>query len=134
MRCHKARRNKKGKGVAPVVLERRRGIILKTECPVRCKLNVDGGQWVVNEYFDEHNHQLIKKFDLVKFLTAHRGFTPLEKKFVKLLHDCNVGPSRMVQILSLIHSGDGSLSSMPYIPADITNLKENTVKRAGWLT
>ena len=51
---------------------------------------------MVTEYFDEHNHELIKKFDLVKFLTAHRGFTPLEKKFIKLLHDCNVGPSRMV--------------------------------------
>ena len=42
MRCHKARRNKKGKGVAPVVPERKRGIILKTGCPVQCKLNVDG--------------------------------------------------------------------------------------------
>ncbi|XP_040243933.2 protein FAR1-RELATED SEQUENCE 5-like [Aegilops tauschii subsp. strangulata] len=123
MRCYKARRNKKGKGDAPVVPERKRGIIVKTECPVRCKLNVDGAQWVVTEYFDEHNHELIKKFDLVKFLTAHRGFTPLEKKFIKLLHDCNVGPSRMVQILSLIHSKNGSLSSMPYLPADVTNLK-----------
>ena len=111
MRCHKARRNKKGKGVAPIVPERKRGIILKTGCPVRCKLNVDGATWVVNEYFDEHNHKLIKKFDLVKFLTAHRGFTPVERKFVKLLHDCNVGPSRMVQILSLIHSKKGTLSS-----------------------
>ncbi|XBH68583.1 hypothetical protein VPH35_096697 [Triticum aestivum] len=123
MRCYKARRNKKGKGVAPVVSERKRGIIVKTECPVRCKLNVDGARWVVTEYFDEHTHELIKKFDLVKFLTAHRGFTPLEKKFIKLLHDCNVGPSRMVQILSLIHSKNGTLSSMPYIPADVTNLK-----------
>ncbi|XP_020172842.3 protein FAR1-RELATED SEQUENCE 5-like [Aegilops tauschii subsp. strangulata] len=124
MRCYKARRNKKDKGDAPVVPERKRGIIVKTECPVRCKLNVDGAQWVVTEYFDEHNHELIKKFDLVKFLTAHRGFTPLEKKFIKLLHDCNAGPSRMVQILSLIHSKKGSLSSMPYLPTDVTNLKE----------
>ncbi|XP_073355577.1 protein FAR1-RELATED SEQUENCE 5-like [Aegilops tauschii subsp. strangulata] len=80
-------------------------------------------KWVVTEYFDDYNHELIKKFDLVKFLTAHRGFTPLEKKFIKLLHDCNVGPSRMVQILSLIHSKNGSLSSMPYLPVDVTNLK-----------
>ncbi|XP_020164923.1 protein FAR1-RELATED SEQUENCE 5-like [Aegilops tauschii subsp. strangulata] len=123
IRCYKARKNKKSKGVAPVVPERKRGIIVKTECPVRCKLNTDGARWVVTEYFDEHNHELIKKFDLVKFLSAHKGFSPLEKKFVKLLHDCNVGPSRMVQILSLIHSGDGRLSSMPYIPADVTNLK-----------
>ncbi|XP_020165332.4 protein FAR1-RELATED SEQUENCE 5 [Aegilops tauschii subsp. strangulata] len=123
IRCYKARRNKKGKCVAPVVPEGKRGIIVKTECHVRCKLNADGARWVVTEYFDEHNHELIKKFDLVKFLSAHRGFSPLEKKFIKLLHDCNVGPSRMVQILSLIHSGDGSLSSMPYIPADVTNLK-----------
>ena len=96
-------KNKKGKGVAPVVPEQKRGIILKMGCPVRCKPNVDGAQWVVTQYFDEHNHKLIKKFDLVKFLTAHRVFTPLEKKFIKLLHDCNVGPSRMIQILSLIH-------------------------------
>ena len=123
MRCHKARRNKKGKGVAPVVLERKRGIILKTECSVRCKLNVDEAQWVVTEYFDVHNHKLIKKFDLVKFLTAHKGFTPLEKKFIKLLDDCNIGSSRMMQILSLIHSKNGTLSSMPYIPADVANLK-----------
>ena len=51
---------------------------------------------MVTEYFDEHNHKLIKKFDLVKFLTAHKGFTPVKKQFIKLLHDCNVGPSRMV--------------------------------------
>ena len=31
----------------------------------------------------------------------------------------------MVQILSLIHSKKGTLSSMPYIPADVTNLKAN---------
>ncbi|XP_020200945.1 protein FAR1-RELATED SEQUENCE 5-like [Aegilops tauschii subsp. strangulata] len=123
IRCYKARRNKKGKGVAPVVPERKRGIIVKTECPIRCKLNADGAQWVVTDYFEEHNHKLIKKFDLVKFPSAHRGFNTLEKKFVKLLHDCDVGPSRMVQILPLIQSGDGRLSSMPYIPADITNLK-----------
>jgi hypothetical protein len=30
----------------------------------------------------------------------------------------------MVQILSLIHSKDGKLSSLPYLPADVTNLKE----------
>nr|XP_045083589.1 protein FAR1-RELATED SEQUENCE 5-like [Aegilops tauschii subsp. strangulata] len=123
IRCYKARRNKKGKGVVPVVLERKRGIIVKTKCPVRLKLNANGAWWVVIEYFDEHNHELIKKFDLVKFLSTHRGFSPLEKKFIKLLHDCNVGPSIMVQILSLIHNGDGSLSSMPYKPADVTNLK-----------
>ena len=29
----------------------------------------------------------------------------------------------MVQILSLIHSKKGKLSSMPYIPADVTNLQ-----------
>nr|XP_040256586.2 protein FAR1-RELATED SEQUENCE 5-like [Aegilops tauschii subsp. strangulata] len=90
MRCYKARRNKKGKGDAPVVPERKRDIIVKTECPVRCKLNVDGALWVVTEYFDEHNHELIKKFD---------------------------------PILSLIHNKNGSLSSMPYLPADVTNLK-----------
>ncbi|KAM3207361.1 hypothetical protein ACQJBY_062533 [Aegilops geniculata] len=123
MRCYKAQRNKKGKGDAPVVAEQKRGIIVKTECPVRCKLNVDGAQWVVTEYFDEDNHELIKRFDLVKFMTAHRGFTSLKKKFIKLLHDCNVGPSRMVQILSLIHRKKRSLSSMPYLPADVTNLK-----------
>ena len=77
---------------------------------------------MVTDYFDEHNQKLIKKFDLVKFLPTHRGFTPVERQFVKLLHDCNVGPSRMVQILSLIHSKKGTPSSMPYIPADVTNL------------
>ena len=78
---------------------------------------------MVTDYFEEHNHKLIKKFDLVKFLSAQRGFNPLEEKFIKLLHDCNIDPSRMVQMLFLIHSGDGRLSSMPYIPADVTNLK-----------
>ena len=29
----------------------------------------------------------------------------------------------MVQILSLIHNKKGTLSSMPYIPADVTNLQ-----------
>ncbi|XP_044372632.1 protein FAR1-RELATED SEQUENCE 5-like isoform X1 [Triticum aestivum] len=90
-------------------------------CPVEAKR-----KWSmvgVTKYFKEHNHDLTKKFDLVKILSAHRGFSRIKKKFIRLLHDCNVGPSRMVQIRSLVHSGDGSLSSMPYIPADVTNLK-----------
>ena len=78
---------------------------------------------MATEYVEEHNHDMIKKFDRVRFLSAHRGFNPHEKKFLKLLHDCNIDTSRMVQIMSLIHSKDGSLSSMPYISADITNLK-----------
>jgi len=132
--CYKAGKNKKGKGVVPVVTEQKRGIILKTECPDRMKLNTNGAWWVVTEYVEEHNHDLINKFDLVKFLSAHRGFSPLEKKFIRLLHDCNIGPSRMVQILSMIHSGDGTLSSMPYIPVDVTNLNAKYHReRAGWL-
>ena len=82
-----------------------------------------GHQWVVTEFVVEHNHDMIKKFDLVKFLSAHRGFRFQEKKFIKLLHDCNIRTSRMVQMLSLIHIKDGKLSSMPYLPVDITNMK-----------
>ncbi|XP_020193468.1 protein FAR1-RELATED SEQUENCE 5-like [Aegilops tauschii subsp. strangulata] len=103
------------------------GFVVNTEYHRKIKktneYSRDGARWVVTEYLNKHNHELIKKFDLVKFLSADRGFSPLVKKFIKLLHDCNIGPSRMVQILSMIHTKNGTLSSMPYIPADVTNLK-----------
>ena len=59
---------------------------------------------------------------MVRFLSAHRGFTPKEQQFVKLLHDCNLQPGRMVHILSMIHNKTGKLSSMPYLPSDVVNL------------
>lgn len=66
-------------GDGPVVPDCKRGILLKTECPARMRLNVEGAWWVVREFVDEHNHDMIKKFDLVKFLSAHQGFNPQEK-------------------------------------------------------
>ncbi|XP_073362612.1 protein FAR1-RELATED SEQUENCE 5-like [Aegilops tauschii subsp. strangulata] len=86
------------------------------------KLNMEGAWWVVTKYVGHHNHDMIKKFDLVKFLSAHRGFTPQEEQFVKLVHDCNLQPGRMVHILSMIHSKSGKLSSLPYLPSDVVNL------------
>lgn len=41
---------------------------------------------------------------------------------MKLLHDCNIQPGRMVHILSMIRSKTGKLSSMPYLPSDVVNL------------
>lgn len=67
------------------------------------KPNLRGAWWHVDKFVEEHNHPVIKKFDLVKFLRAHRHITPEEEQFVKLLHDCNLRTCRMMQILAQLH-------------------------------
>ena len=72
---------------------------------------------------DKHNHELIKKFELVKFLTPHRGFSKNEEGFIRMLFECNVPTAKIVQILALIRDSGGKHGSLPYITDDVTNLK-----------
>ena len=64
-----------------------------------------------------------QKFELVKFLSAHRGFTKHKEGFIRMLFECNVPTVKIVQILTLIRDSGGKLSSMSSIIEDITNLK-----------
>lgn len=71
LRCFKSRKNKKKGGNGLIIRDRRRDIMVKMNCPARMKLNVEGAWWVVTKYVGCHNHEMIKKFDLIRFLSAH---------------------------------------------------------------
>ena len=126
LRCHKARSNKKpsAKDDGKVAAERKRGVIKKTDCEAKMRLLKKGAWFVVMEYEDKHNYELIQKFELVKFLNAHRGFSKNEEGFIRMLFECNFPTTKIVQILALISDKGGNLGSLPYITKDVTNLKD----------
>uniref|UniRef100_A0A8I6X7M0 SWIM-type domain-containing protein n=1 Tax=Hordeum vulgare subsp. vulgare TaxID=112509 RepID=A0A8I6X7M0_HORVV len=75
--------------------------------------------WVVTEINDNHNHPLIKKWSLTGYLRSHRHIPEEEQQFVKLLHSCNLEPSRQMQLLTELH---GQREAIGYTDKDLANL------------
>uniref|UniRef100_A0A8I6XCE4 Protein FAR1-RELATED SEQUENCE n=1 Tax=Hordeum vulgare subsp. vulgare TaxID=112509 RepID=A0A8I6XCE4_HORVV len=75
--------------------------------------------WVVTEINDDHNHPLIKKWSLTGYLRSHRHIPEEEQQFVKLLHSCNLEPSRQMQLLTELH---GQREAIGYTDKDLANL------------
>jgi hypothetical protein len=48
------------------------------------------GRWEVITFMPEHNHPLIQKLSLIKYLKSHQGIPKEEKDFVKNLHSTNL--------------------------------------------
>uniref|UniRef100_A0A452XEN4 Protein FAR1-RELATED SEQUENCE n=1 Tax=Aegilops tauschii subsp. strangulata TaxID=200361 RepID=A0A452XEN4_AEGTS len=48
------------------------------------------GRWEVVFFIAEHNHALVDKPSLTKYLRSHQGIPPKEKLFLKNLHNCNL--------------------------------------------
>ena len=76
--------------------------------------------WYVQHSTDEHNHPLIIKPSLTRFLRAHRNIPAEEKLFLRMLHACNIPTSRQMQIMSRFY---GTMNAVPYIEKDIANLR-----------
>uniref|UniRef100_A0ACD5YP99 Uncharacterized protein n=1 Tax=Avena sativa TaxID=4498 RepID=A0ACD5YP99_AVESA len=70
----------------------------------------------------EHNHPMVVKPSLSKYLRSHKGIPPDEREFLKCLHDCNLETGRMMTVMSSFY---GAEAFVPYAPKDITNLRTN---------
>ena len=70
--------------------KRRRESVKPTKCPANMIVKWINNKWEVTYFVAEHNHPLIEKPDLVKYLRSHRGIPPDERQFLRCLHDCNI--------------------------------------------
>ncbi|XP_024310919.1 protein FAR1-RELATED SEQUENCE 5-like [Brachypodium distachyon] len=122
--CYLAGRNKKEKDdpqrPESIVPKRKRNITERTGCQARMKVKLDGATYIVDQFEEEHNHSVLKKFDLGKYLRSHRHMPREEREFVKLLHACNLRTSQMMQILSTLH---GKLNDLSYTRTDMANFR-----------
>nr|XP_051202207.1 uncharacterized protein LOC127315794 [Lolium perenne] len=89
--CNKSGKNEDiNKLEAPPVRQRNKSITKKTECKARLRIKRRGTKWYVTYFIEEHNHSLMKKFSLKKYLRSHKGIPKEEKDFVQLLHKVNL--------------------------------------------
>ncbi|KQJ83275.1 hypothetical protein BRADI_5g14050v3 [Brachypodium distachyon] len=103
-----------------VVPERRRNTTMRTDCKSLLMLKRVDGNYKVVEFFDTHNHPIIKKFNLVKYMRSHRDIPLEEREFLRILHRANVTTSRMMQIMAGIHK---SLHNVTYTRKDVANFR-----------
>ncbi|KAK1685150.1 hypothetical protein QYE76_045998 [Lolium multiflorum] len=106
----------------PPVRQRNRSITKKTECKARMRVRRKGKKWHVTYFIEEHNHRLIKKFSLKKYLRSHKGIPKEEKDFVRLLHKVSLSAGRIMRIMAEVYGG---LANVPYDSKDVSNLMSN---------
>ncbi|XP_051221783.2 protein FAR1-RELATED SEQUENCE 5-like [Lolium perenne] len=106
----------------PPVRQRNRSITKKTECKARMRVRRKGKKWHVTYFIEEHNHKLIKKFSLKKYLRSHKGIPKEEKDFVRLLHKVSLSAGRIMRIMAEVYGG---LANVSYDSKDVSNLMSN---------
>ncbi|XP_051190609.1 protein FAR1-RELATED SEQUENCE 5-like [Lolium perenne] len=117
--CNKSGKNEDiNKLEAPPVRQRNRSITKKTECKARLRIKRRGTKWYVTYFIEEHNHNLVKKFSLKKYLRSHKGIPKEEKDFVQLLHKVNLSAGRVMRIMGEVYGG---LANVPYDSKDVSN-------------
>jgi hypothetical protein len=57
-------------------------------------------KWHVIYFAPDHNHELVMKLSLKKFLQSHKGIPKEEKDFIALLHGCNLSTERIMQLMN----------------------------------
>uniref|UniRef100_A0ACD5Y590 Uncharacterized protein n=1 Tax=Avena sativa TaxID=4498 RepID=A0ACD5Y590_AVESA len=77
-------------------------------------------KWKVTYFIPEHNHPMVVKPSLSKYLISYKGIPADEKAFLKCLHYCNLETGRMMTVMSSFY---GTKAFVPYAPKDITNLR-----------
>ena len=103
---------------ASIVKKRKKKKVVRTECEAHMYLSHDDAWWTVDRFEDTHNHALIKKPSLTKFLSSHRYITKEEHDFLRVLHGCNVETARQMQLMSWFY---GSAKDVPYTTQGIAN-------------
>ncbi|CAL5010875.1 unnamed protein product [Urochloa decumbens] len=71
-----------------------------TNCKAKVVLILIGERWQVTDFISEHNHDLILKPSLKKFLRSHKGIPQAEKEFIIMLHGCNLSTGRIMQLMN----------------------------------
>ncbi|KAM0873216.1 hypothetical protein ACQ4PT_038249 [Festuca glaucescens] len=98
--------------------KRKRENIVHTFCKAQMVVKLIDGRWEVIHFVPEHNHPLIHKPSLTKYLRSHQGMPKEEKEFVKNLHSTNLPAGKMMDIMSEFY---GSELLVPYTTKAITN-------------
>ncbi|XP_071685140.1 protein FAR1-RELATED SEQUENCE 5-like [Lolium perenne] len=98
--------------------KRKRENIVHTFCRAQMVVKLIDGRWEVIHFVPEHNHPLIHKPSLTKYLRSHQGMPKEEKEFVKNLHNTNLTAGKMMEIMSEFY---GSELLVPYTTKTITN-------------
>ncbi|XBI23115.1 hypothetical protein VPH35_064050 [Triticum aestivum] len=80
--------------------KRKREKIIPTGCKAKMIVKFIDGRWEVTYYISEHNHPLVDKPSLSKYLRSHQGIPAEERLFLTNLHNCNLSSGRMMHIMS----------------------------------
>lgn len=84
-----------------------------------------GSRWQVIHFQAEHNHDLVLKPSLKKFLRSHRGIPTQEKDFIVYLHGCNLTSGRIMQLMTEFY---GSAQLVPYETKQVSNFRSTIHK------
>ena len=61
--------------------KRKRESIRQTGCPAKMVVKLINNKWVVTYFIAEHNHDMIDKPSLSKYLRSHRGIPRMKENF-----------------------------------------------------
>ena len=83
-------------------------------------VKLTNNKWVVTCVVADHNHRLIDKPSLTKYLRSHQGIPPEEVEFLEILHRCNMETGRMMAVMSEFY---GQAVIVPYTTKTISNMR-----------
>jgi hypothetical protein len=69
---------------------RKRENIVHTSCKAKLVVKLIDGRWEVMTFTPEHNHPLVQKPSLLKYMRSHQRIPKEEREFVKNLHATNL--------------------------------------------
>ena len=70
--------------------KRKRETVKQTKCRAKMVVKLKDDRWEVITFIADHNHPLIEKPSLSKYLRSHQGIPPEQKKLLTHLNDCNL--------------------------------------------
>ncbi|KQJ87711.1 hypothetical protein BRADI_4g13211v3 [Brachypodium distachyon] len=108
--------------VRKVVKKRRRESIKQTGCKAKMTVKLTDGRWEVIFFVADHNHELITKPSLTKYLLSHKNISPEEEAFLRILDDCNLETGQMMTLMSMFYA-NGFI--VPYTTKTISNFRSN---------
>uniref|UniRef100_A0ACD5XMW6 Uncharacterized protein n=1 Tax=Avena sativa TaxID=4498 RepID=A0ACD5XMW6_AVESA len=100
--------------------KRRRESIKQTNCRASMRVKLIDNKFEVTAFIPEHNHDMINKPSLTKYLRYHQGIPREEQKFLTTLHHCNLETWRMMSVMSEFY---GCAKLVPYTTKNISNLR-----------
>jgi hypothetical protein len=102
------------------VKKRKKNTHPRTGCTAHIYIKRRDSWWYVVHSSDDHNHPMLIKPSLSRFLRAHRNIPSEEKTFLRILHASNIETCRQMQLMASFY---GKLNDVPYIEKDLANLR-----------